>query len=84
MEKSILHIKLMNGPVLRKSQREYHTDSSRLDNRTESLIIINTGALSKTPEDSASLVAIKRPICAELMPKNPLASDHIDAGRPGN
>jgi hypothetical protein len=84
MEKSILHIKLMNGPVLRNSQREYHADSSRLDNRTESLIIINTGALSKASKDPASLIAIKRPICTELMPKNPLASDHIDAWRPGN
>jgi hypothetical protein len=83
MEKCILHVELMDGPVLRKSQREYHTDGSRLDNRTESLIIINTGALSKTSEDPASLVAIKRPICTEFMPKNPLASDHINAGRPG-
>jgi hypothetical protein len=72
----------MDGPVLRESQRENNSNCCRLDNRTESLIIIHTRALGKPTEDPASLVAIKRPICEQFVSKNPLASYHIDSRRP--
>jgi hypothetical protein len=59
---SILDVKLMYGPVLRECQRENDSDSCRLDHWTESLLIINTRALSKTPENPAGLVPVERPI----------------------
>jgi hypothetical protein len=60
MQERILHIKLVNGAVLRESQRENHSNCRWLNHRTEGLIIINTGSLCKTPENPASLIAIKR------------------------
>jgi hypothetical protein len=53
-------------------------------NQAESLIIVDSGALSETPKDPASLVAIKGPISMELVREDPLAGDNIGALRLGN
>jgi hypothetical protein len=81
MEEGILDIELVHRPRVRESQAEDDSDSSRLHNRAESFIIINTRTLSKTAQDPSSLVTIKSTICQELVPKNPFTSNNVDAGR---
>jgi hypothetical protein len=58
MQKRILHIELMDRPIMSESHCEHCTDGSRFDNRTEGLIKINSGALSETAENPASLVPL--------------------------
>jgi hypothetical protein len=84
MEKSILHIKLMDRPRAGQCQGEDHPNSGWLDNWTKCLIIINPRALCETTEDPASLVAVKRAIRLELVTENPLASDEVDTRGAGH
>ena len=81
MEKCILHIELVNRPGARQCQSEDNPDGSWFDNRTESLIIINARSLSETAKHPPCFIAVKRAIRLELMTKNPLAGDKVDAGR---
>ena len=83
MEKSILHIKLVNRSGARQSQSENHPDGGWLDNWTESFIIVNARMLCETAKNPASFIAIKRAIGLELVMKNPLAGDEVDAGGRG-
>jgi len=62
MKESILDIQLMNRPRAGQSQCEHNTDSSRLDDWTESLIIINAWSLSEASENPSGLVTIKRAV----------------------
>jgi hypothetical protein len=52
-------------------------DGGRFHNQVESLIVVNPGVLSETPEDPTSLVAIKGPIRAKLVCEDPLVSDDV-------
>ena len=79
MEKCILHIELVNRPGARQCQSEDNPDGSWFDNRTESLIIINARSLSETAKHPPCFIAVKRAIRLELMTKNPLAGDEVDA-----
>jgi hypothetical protein len=79
VEEGILHIKLLNGSVTGDSSSEHRVNGGRFHNWTESLIVVDPGALSETLEDSASLVAIKGPIDTKLVHKNPLVSDDVGA-----
>jgi hypothetical protein len=84
MEEGILHIELLNRPVMEDSSGEHRAYDSRFYSRAESLIVVNSGALSETPKDPASLVAIKGPVSAELVCKDPFASDDVGALRSWN
>jgi hypothetical protein len=84
MEKSILHIHLMNRPVMRESHRKNHPDGSWLDSRAKSFTIVHPMLLSKTTEDPLSFVAIKSTIRKKLMPEHPFATNHISVGWPRN
>lgn len=77
MQKGILDMKLVNGPVLRDCQAQNGADSGWLDNRTEGLIKIDPGSLSKTTEDPACLVPVQAAVRLELVSKDPFAGDHI-------
>jgi hypothetical protein len=79
VEEGILHIELLNGSVMGDSSSEHRVNGGRFHNRTESLVVVDPGALSETPEDSASLVAIKGPVGTKLVHKNPLVSDDVGA-----
>jgi hypothetical protein len=81
MEEGILHIELLNGPVAGDSSCEYRMNGGRFHNRAKSLIVVDPGALSETPKDPVSLVAIKVPISTELVREDPLADDDIGALR---
>jgi hypothetical protein len=84
MEESILHIELLNGPVMGDSSGEHRANGGRFHNRAESLIVVDSGALSETSKDPASLVAIEGPISAELVREDPFAGDDVGALRSWN
>jgi hypothetical protein len=84
MEKSILHVELLNRPATRNSNGEHRAHGGRFHNRAERLIVVHTGALSETLEDPTSLVAIDGAVGAKLVGENPLASDNVRVTRPRN
>jgi hypothetical protein len=84
MEEGILHIKLLNRPVMGDSSGEHRPHGGRFHNRAESLVVVDSGALSETPKDPASLVAIEGPVSVELVREDPFASDDIGALRSWN
>jgi hypothetical protein len=69
MEEGILHIELLNRPVMGDSSGEHRAHGGRFYNRAESLVIVNSRALSETLKDPASLVAIKVPSARNLCVK---------------
>jgi hypothetical protein len=84
MEEGILHIELLNWSVMGDSSGKHRVHDGRFLNRAESLIVIDSVALSETPKDPMSLVAIEGPISAELVCEDPFASDDIGALRSWN
>jgi hypothetical protein len=84
MEEDILHIELLNRPVMVDSSGEHRAHGGRFHNRAESLVVVDSGALSETPTEPASLVAIESPVSAELVHEDPFASDDIGALRSWN
>jgi hypothetical protein len=77
MEEGILHIELLNQPVMEDSSGEHHAHGDRFHNRAESLVVVDSGALSETPKDLASLVAIEGPVSAKLVCEDPFANDDV-------
>ena len=59
MEESVLHIKLMNQPILRVCHRDDCANSGRLNNRAEGFIVVNSGALSESLKYPTSLVSLQ-------------------------
>jgi hypothetical protein len=84
MEEGIFHAELLNGPVTGDSNGEHRANSGRFYNRAETLIVVDSGALSETSKDPTGLVAIKGPISTELVREDPLTSDNVEALRSGN
>jgi len=84
MEESILHVELMNGPIPRVCQGENGANCGWFDDRAESLVVINTGALCKSAKDPTSLVSVQGAISMKLVFENPFSSDHIFLGRTRN
>jgi hypothetical protein len=84
VEEGIFHVEPLNGPVMGDSSGEHRANSGRFYNRAEGLIVVNSGALSETPKDLMSLVAIKGPASTELVREYPLAGDNVGALRLGN
>jgi hypothetical protein len=54
---------------------------NNVHNRTESLIVVDSGALSEILKDLVSLVAIEGPVSTELVCEDPFASDDVGALR---
>jgi hypothetical protein len=81
MEEDIIHIKLLNRPVVGDSSGEHRAHGARFHKRAESLIVVDSGALSKTPKDPMSFVAIECLVGVELVREDPFASDDIGALR---
>jgi hypothetical protein len=84
VEEGILHLELLNGLVTGDSSGEHRVNSGRFYNRAESLIVVDSEALSETPKDPTVLVAIKGPVSTELVREDPLAEDNIGALRSRN
>jgi hypothetical protein len=84
MEEGVLHIKLVDRPILGVSQSKDSADSSWLDDGAESLVVINSGVLGEPTKDLASFVSIQRAVGVELVLEYPLPSDHVSLGRSRN
>jgi hypothetical protein len=77
IEEGVLDVELVHGPTPRDSQSQHSTDSGRLDDGAESLVVVHPRALSQAPKDPTSLVSIKRVIRLELVLEDSLAGDDI-------
>jgi hypothetical protein len=84
VEKSVLHVELLNWLVTGNSNGEYRAHGGQFHNRAECLIVVHTRALSETPEDPTSLVAIEGAVGAKLVDEDSLAGDDVRATRPKN
>jgi hypothetical protein len=84
MEEDILHIELLNQPVMGDSSGEHCAHGSWFHNWAESLVVVDSGALSKTSKDLASLVAIEGPVCTKLVREDPFAGSDVGALRSWN
>jgi hypothetical protein len=67
VEEGIFHVELLNGPVTGDSNGEHRANSGRFYNRAESLVVVNSRALSETLKDPTGLVAIKGHVSTELV-----------------
>jgi hypothetical protein len=83
VEEDVLHIELLNWPVMGDSNSEHRVNGGRFHNRAESLIVVDPRVLSETPKDPASLVAIKGPVGMKFVREDPLAGDDVGAMGPG-
>jgi len=81
VEKGVLHIELVNRPVQGMSQGNDSMNSGRLDNRAESLVIVDAGLLGEPTEYPTSFVSVQRTISMKLVLENPFPGDHIRLGR---
>jgi hypothetical protein len=84
VEEDILHVELLNGSVTGDSSGKHRVNSDWFYNRVESLIIVDSRALSETPKDPTSLVVIKGPVSMEFVHEDPLVGDNVGALRSGN
>jgi hypothetical protein len=84
MEEGILHIELLNRSIMGDNNGEHRAHGGQFHNRAESLVVVDSGALSETPKDPASLVAIEGPVSVELVCEDPFANDDIGALRSWN
>jgi hypothetical protein len=84
VEEDIFHVELLNGSITGGSSGEHRANSGRFYNRAESLIVVDSGALSETPKDPTGLVAIKGPVNTKLVREDPLVGDNVGALRSGN
>ncbi|RLN36400.1 hypothetical protein C2845_PM03G16960 [Panicum miliaceum] len=75
IKKSILNIKLGDGPPPHRSNNKKSPDSGHVSNRSKSLIIVTTMLLLETTHHKTSLVALKRAIRSSLNLIDPLASN---------
>jgi hypothetical protein len=81
MEEGILHIELLNRPVMGDSSGEHRAHGGRFHKWVESLIVVNSGALSENPKGPTSLVAIKGPVSTKLVREDPFTGDDVGALR---
>jgi hypothetical protein len=81
MEEGILHIELLNRPIMGDNSGEHHAHGGRFHNKVESLVVVDSGVLSETPKDPVSLLAIEGPVSVELVPDDSFACDDVEALR---
>ena len=84
MQKSIGHVKLVNGPGARNSELENSANRARFDNRGEGVGEVHAGTLAKAAHHPTRLVALKGTVGASLVAQDPLASDDVGTRRPRN
>jgi hypothetical protein len=84
MEEGILHIELLNRPVMGDNSGEHRAYGGWFHNRAKSLIVVDSGALNETSKDLVSLVAIEGPVSAELVREDLFVDDDVGALRSWN
>jgi hypothetical protein len=72
MKKHILYIQLAKALTLRDSNRQHKMDSSKFNNRSECVIVINIIVLFEAFDNQTSFVAISRSIGIPLNLVDPL------------
>src|SRR5581483_3849204 len=77
MKKGILNIKLMNGPVSGDGDAKNRANSGRFDNRTESVIKVQSGLLGETLSNKTSFVTLKPSIAVKLVAKQPSIANYV-------
>jgi hypothetical protein len=77
MKEGVLDVELVDRSVSEEGEGEDDANGGELDDGTEGLIIIHSGALGEAPKDLAGLIAVEGAIQSQLMAKEPLAGDHI-------
>jgi hypothetical protein len=81
MQILILHVELMNGPIIGGCNIENNSNSSRLDDRTKGFLIINIMLLNETTNNPVSFVSCNRAIRVLLVAVDPFAHHYIDTCR---
>ena len=81
MQEGILDVQLMHGPPASESQREHCANGSWLHYWAGGLVVVDTGALSKAPENPACLVPLKSTVGPAFVSPDPLAGDDVGARR---
>jgi hypothetical protein len=84
VEEDVFHIELLNWPVAGDSNSEHRANGGQFHDRAESLVVVDPGALSETPENPSSPVAIKGPVGTKLVREDPLAGDDVGATGSGD
>jgi hypothetical protein len=84
MEEGILHMELLNRLVMGDNSGEHRAQGDRFHNWAESLIVVDSGALSETSKDSVGLVTIEGPASVELVCEDPFAGVDVGALRSWN
>jgi len=84
VKEGVLHVELVDRQLSRGHNAEDDPNGSRLDDGPEGLVVVDAVALGEAADNPASLVASQGAITVELMPEDPLAGDHVGAGRTGN
>jgi hypothetical protein len=59
MEEGVLDIELVNRPVPEVSQSKDSTNGDRLDDGTECLVVINSGALCEAAKNPPRFISVK-------------------------
>ena len=67
IQKSIVDVELMYGPVARGGQLKNHTNRGGFDDLRESLREVNTGTLCKSTDNPASLIPVERTVREEFL-----------------
>jgi hypothetical protein len=75
MKKSILHVKLRDGPPTNRGHRNKSMDGGPVSNRCKSLLIVTTILLLKTASNKTCFIALNRAIRAGFDLIHPLARD---------
>jgi hypothetical protein len=81
MEEGILDVKLTDGPGARDSNVEDKPNGGGLDDGAESLIVVDAGTLEEAAKNPARLAPSQGAVGVKLVMKDPLAGDHVGAGR---
>jgi len=81
MKEGILHVELMDRPRARYGEAEDDPNRGRFDNRTESLIVVESMLLFEPADDPPSLMASEGAVGVVLVLEDPLAGDDIGTRR---
>jgi hypothetical protein len=81
VEEGVLHVELVNRPVPGQSESQDSPDGGRFDHQTESLIVVNSGALGKAPKYIAGLIPLQGLVGMQLQLEDPFPGDHVGAMR---
>jgi hypothetical protein len=79
VEEGILDVELMDRSVTGEGEGEDGSHGGELDDGSEGLVVVHTGALGEAPKDPMGLVAVEGAIRSRLVAKEPLVGDLVGA-----